>query len=86
MPLQSFVGPWPIYKFLNVYTIGKTPWTGDQPVARPLPTYRTTQTRNKRIQTSMPRVGLDPKIPEFERTKTVHPSDRVATVIGIAAV
>jgi hypothetical protein len=25
-----------------------TPWTGDQPVARPLPTHRTTQTQNKR--------------------------------------
>jgi hypothetical protein len=24
--------------------VGRTPWTGDQPVARPLPTHRTTQT------------------------------------------
>jgi hypothetical protein len=27
---------------------GRTPWTGDQPVARPLPTHRTTLTQNKR--------------------------------------
>jgi hypothetical protein len=30
----------------------------------------------------MPRVGFEPKIPVFERAKTVHASDRKATVIG----
>jgi hypothetical protein len=30
----------------SFYTVGRTPWTGDQPVARPLPTHRTTQTQN----------------------------------------
>jgi hypothetical protein len=29
----------------------------------------------------MPRVGFEPTIPVFERAKTVHVSDRVATVI-----
>jgi hypothetical protein len=29
--------------FFIFYTVGRTPWTGDQPVARPLPTHRTTQ-------------------------------------------
>jgi hypothetical protein len=55
MALQPLVGPWP----LDLYAVGRTPWTGDQPVARPLPTHRTTQTQNKRTQTSMPRVGGD---------------------------
>jgi hypothetical protein len=41
------------FSFLILYTVGRTPWIGDQPVARPLPTYRTTQT-----ETSMPRVGF----------------------------
>jgi hypothetical protein len=50
--------------FLILYTVGRTPWTGDQPVARPLPTHRTPQTRNKRIQTSMPCVGFEPTIPD----------------------
>jgi hypothetical protein len=36
---------------LDLYTIGRTPWTGNQPVARPLPKYRTTQTQNKREHT-----------------------------------
>jgi hypothetical protein len=31
----------------------------------------------------MPRVGFEPKIPAFERAKTVHALDRAATVIGI---
>jgi hypothetical protein len=49
MALQPFVGPWPLFSFLILCTIGRTPWTGDQPVARPLPIHRTTQTHNKRI-------------------------------------
>jgi hypothetical protein len=30
----------------------------------------------------MPQVGFEPKIPVFERPKTVHALDRAATVIG----
>jgi hypothetical protein len=53
----------------------------DQPVATPLPTPRTTQIQNKRTQTSMTRVGFQPTIPVFERTKTAHALDGAATVI-----
>jgi hypothetical protein len=69
-------------RFLILYTVGRTPWTGDQPVARQLPTHRTVQTQNKRTKTSMPRLGLEPTTPVFERAKTVHALDRAATVIG----
>jgi hypothetical protein len=55
---------------------------GDQPVVRPLPTHRTTQTQNKRKQTFMPAVGFEPTIPVFERAKTAHTWDRAATLIG----
>jgi hypothetical protein len=55
---------------------------GDQPVTRPLPTHRTTQTQNKRTQTSMPQVAFKPTTPVFERSKTVYALDRAATVIG----
>jgi hypothetical protein len=75
------VGPLPLFQFLNLYTFHRTPWTGEQPVARPLPTHRTTQTQNKRPQTSMSRVGLERTIPGFQRTETVHALDRTATVI-----
>jgi hypothetical protein len=49
MLVQHFRGAyvadtWPLFQFLNLYTVGRTPWTGDQPVARPLPTQRKTQT------------------------------------------
>jgi hypothetical protein len=36
---------------LDLYTIGRTPWTSDRPIARPLPKYRTAQTQNKRTYT-----------------------------------
>jgi hypothetical protein len=55
---------------------------GDQHVARPLPTHRTTQIENKRTQTSMPRVRFEPKTPVFERAKAVHALDLAATVNG----
>jgi hypothetical protein len=64
--LLSPCGPWPIFGFFNLNTVGRTSWTGDQPFARPLPTQRTTQTQNKRIQTSMSRVGFEPTIPASE--------------------
>jgi hypothetical protein len=69
------------FQFLNPYKIGRNPWTGDQPVARPLPTHRT-QTQNKCTQTPKPRVGFEPTIPVFERAKTVHALVGAATVIG----
>jgi hypothetical protein len=82
MALQPSVGSWPLFQFINLYTVGGTPWTGDQPVARPLPTHRTSKTENKRTETSMPRVGFEPTTPMFERAKTVHALDRAATAIG----
>jgi hypothetical protein len=70
--------------FMIIFTAGRTPWTGDQPVARPLPLHRAKQTQNEHThtQTSMPWVGLDPTILASERAKTVHASDRSATVTG----
>jgi hypothetical protein len=84
MTLQPFVGPWPLLQFRNhFYTDGRTPWTSDQPVTRPLPTQGTTHTQNKRThQTSMPWVGFKPTILAPERAKTVYALDRTATVIG----
>jgi hypothetical protein len=39
------------FSFLILYTVGRTPWTGNQPVARPLSTRRSTQTQDKLTQT-----------------------------------
>jgi hypothetical protein len=83
MALQPFDGPLPLFSFLIIYTVGRTPWTGHQPVARPLPIHRTTQTQNKRAKTSIPLVGFEPTTLVFERAKTVHALDRAATEVGI---
>jgi hypothetical protein len=42
------------FSFLILYAVSRTPWTGDQPIARPLLIYRRTQIQNKRTQTLMP--------------------------------
>jgi hypothetical protein len=81
--LYSPCGPWPLFQFLNLDTFGRSPWTSDQPVGWPLPTHRITQTQNKCTQTTMTLVGFELIIPVFERAKTVHASDRAATVIGL---
>jgi hypothetical protein len=71
------------FQFFNLYTVGRTPWRGDQPVARPLLTHRTTQTQTKRTQAFVPRVGFEPTTPMYERAKAVHALDRAATVIDL---
>jgi hypothetical protein len=80
--LYNPCGPWPLFQFLNLYTFGRTSFTGDQPVARRLLTHKTTQIKNKRTRISMSRVGFEPTFPVFERAKTVHALDSAATVIG----
>jgi hypothetical protein len=71
------------FRVLIFYIVDRTPWTGDQPVARPLPAHRIAQTQNKGTQTFMPRVGFEPTIPVFEQMKTVHALNGAATLIGI---
>jgi hypothetical protein len=65
--------------FFVFSTVGRSPWTGDQPVESPLPTDRTAQIQNKRVQISLPQVGFEPKILVF----VLHALDHSATVIGI---
>jgi hypothetical protein len=71
------------FSFLNFYTGGRTPWTRDQPVARPLPAQRTARTQNKHTRTSMSQVGFETMIPAFERVKTVYVIDCAAAVISV---
>jgi thiosulfate reductase cytochrome b subunit len=72
-----------ISQFLDHFTDGRSPWTGDQLVARQLPKHRTTQTQeNAHAHTpkSMPRVRFEPTIPASARAKTVHAVNRSAAV------
>jgi hypothetical protein len=78
LALQPQFGPWPTSMKLSVslqftksQTVGRTPWKGDQLVARPLPVHI------QRDQTSMPWVGFETTIAASELAKTVHASDRL---------
>jgi hypothetical protein len=66
------------FSFLIFYTIGRTPWMGDQLVARPIPAHTG---QHKHTDTSTPRVGFEHTIPMFVRVETFHALDRTATVI-----
>jgi hypothetical protein len=72
------------FQFHDHFTDGRTPWTSDQLVARPLPKHRTTQTQNKHIH--IPNIhaicGIRTHDPGFGRAKTVYVLDRLATVTG----
>jgi hypothetical protein len=67
---SPFIGPWLFFSFLILYTVDRTPWKGDQTVARPLHTHRTTKTYNNVHTDIMPWVGLEPTTPVFELAKT----------------
>jgi hypothetical protein len=41
-----------VFSFVIVYTVGRTPWTGDQPIAVSLSTHWRSQIQNKRTQIS----------------------------------
>jgi hypothetical protein len=68
--------------FLILYTVGRNSCTEVQPVTRPLPTRITIQTQNEHTQITTPQNGFEPTISVLERAKTVHATDREATVIG----
>jgi hypothetical protein len=67
------------FQFLNpIQSVGLL---GRGSARRRASTYRTTQTRNKRTQTSMPLMGFESTTTMFWRAKTVHALDRAATMI-----
>jgi hypothetical protein len=79
--LYPFVGPWPLLQFRNLfYAEGRTPWTSDQPVARPLPTQDNTYTDIHALS------GIrthDPSVRESEDSSFLRPlghCDRFACI------
>jgi hypothetical protein len=69
------------FQFPDLFTIGRTPWTSDQPVARPLPKHRRAQTQNKHMYT--PSIHARSGIRTHDhsvRAKTVHALDLSANV------
>jgi hypothetical protein len=68
------------FSLLIAYTDDTTPWTGDQSVARSLPTRRATQTQNKHIPNIHASSGIWTQDLSV-RAKTVRSLDHAATVI-----
>jgi hypothetical protein len=70
--------PWNAsFHFSFLILVGRTPWTGDQPVARPLPTHK-----HRIDATYMPWVGFESTILMFELAKIFNSLDLAATMIG----
>jgi hypothetical protein len=60
------------FSFLILYTVGRTPWTGDQPVAKPLSTHRTSHRINGH---SHPRLEWD------SNPRSQHSSERRQSIL-----
>jgi hypothetical protein len=69
-------------KIRILYKVSRIHLTGDQP-CRTVTAYEN-KTQKKRRQTSMPRVGFEPTIPVFERSKTYHASDITSKTLILA--
>jgi hypothetical protein len=81
--------PWAlasVFQFRYHFTDGRTPWTSNQLVARPLPKHRTTQTQNKHIHTSNIHAlcGIRTHDPTFQASE--DSTDRSATVTGTSQI
>jgi hypothetical protein len=68
-------------RYLILFAARRTPWMGDQPVAKPLLTHRTIQTTNKLTQITATQVGCDPKTLVFERLNIVNVLDTATSVV-----
>jgi hypothetical protein len=58
---SPWLGPGRCFSFVFLYTVGRTTWKGDQPVARPRHTNRTEQTQHKRTQIPCLERDSDPR-------------------------
>jgi hypothetical protein len=67
------------FSFLILYTVGRIPCTGEQPVARPLPTHRTRQTQNKSTHIhALSRIRThDPRVRASEDSPRLRPRDHM---------
>jgi hypothetical protein len=67
MALESLVGPWPHFQFLNPYTVDRTPWTAGRKAA----TY--TQNKHTDIHASNGIRTHDPSVRASEDNSWLRP-------------
>jgi hypothetical protein len=86
---SSLLGPWPLFfSFLILYTVGKTPWTGDQPVARPLLTEQhkhRINAHNTDIHTLSGIRTHDPSVRASEDSSCLRPRGRCDRRVSVYA-
>jgi hypothetical protein len=83
-PSMAFLPLWTLcrfFSFLILYAVHRTSWTGDQPVARSLPTHKTAQMQNKRTQRH-PCLQWDSNPRSQCSSGRRRSIDRAATMIG----
>jgi hypothetical protein len=80
--LQPFVGPWPLFQFLHLFTVSRTLWTGDEPVARSL--YLHIGQHKHRINAHS--CLKSDSIPRSQHLNGRKQSYREATVIGLRVI
>jgi hypothetical protein len=94
--LLRLLNPFPLYITMSRlcfhfdhFTDGRTPWTSDQLVARPLPVHKHRETRACARAHTHTHTHTKRPCPEWDsnpRAKTVHALDGSATVTGIKIV
>jgi hypothetical protein len=65
--VQLFVGPWPLFQFLDLCTSSVGLLGREISPSQGRYLHKTKSTQNERTQTSMPLVGFEPTIPAFEQ-------------------
>jgi hypothetical protein len=73
---SPLLGPGEFLSFVILFTVCRTPWTGDQLVARPLPTHRTAQTHTDMHASSGIRTH-DPSVRAGEDSSCLRPHSRL---------
>jgi hypothetical protein len=68
-------------RFLILYTVGRTPWMGNQPIARTLPTHR--HRINANIHTLSGIRTYDPSVRASEDSSCVRPRGHCARLVPI---
>jgi hypothetical protein len=81
MALQPFVGPWPLFQFLDLFTQSVRLLGRESSPSQGRYLHIEQHKHGKTHTDIMPQVGFEPMIPVLERTKTVHALDRAATVM-----
>jgi hypothetical protein len=81
MALQPFVGHWPLFLFLDLYTVGLL----GREISPSQGRYLHTEQHKHRINNTDIHAssGFEPTIPVFERAKTVYVLDCTVTQIGV---